>query len=63
MKWLPLHIRRDNKSFLHLVERPIADHLAEALNRLEAEQGEVSYVFTIEASEDHVLAVVKIKGE
>lgn len=61
MSWLPVHVRRDNNNFLHLAERPIAEHLAEELSKLEAQHGEIVYVFHIEASEDHVSALVKIK--
>jgi hypothetical protein len=63
MSWLPVHVRRDNKSFLHLVEEPIANHLAEELNRIETEQGRITYVVTIDSSEDHVLALVQVSNE
>ena len=61
MTWLPIHVRRDNKSFLHLAEEPIAEHLVEELNKIEAEHGKISYMVTIESSEDHVLAVVQVE--
>lgn len=61
MKWITLHIRRDNDSVLHYLERPIIQHLADELNKIEKEQGEIVYFNRIDDSEEHIQAVIKIK--
>lgn len=60
-RWIPVHVRRDNSTFLHLVERPIAEHLAEELQKVEEEQGEIVSVLRIATSEDFVSVLVKVK--
>ena len=63
MSWQVIHVRRDSGNFLHLVEQPIANHLAEELNKIEAEGKNVTYIFDLSSSEDHVQAIVRVEDK
>lgn len=59
--WLPVSVRHD-ESFLRVTERPLIEHLADKLNEIEQENGDIIAVTVVQHVEDKCAELlVKVK--
>jgi hypothetical protein len=61
--WLPVVVRHD-ANFLRVCERTLRQHLADELNKLESEHGEIKFVSIVQHRQNKFIeAVVKVEDD